>query len=316
MNITLVAPGGRSIPPEGYGGVELGIWNRRNILLKEGHAVRIVNVRDDGGSIPRRWRIVREINASAPDVVHIHDSRYFNLARFIRCPNILFSDHSPGVSFKEYKYHRRAKVKGAHIICLTNKIKELYGSAGIDPGCLHVIPNEVAVDEISFTERPKHPGKSICLGVVSERKRQYAIAGIANIDFAGPMNDETDFRNGAYKGAWPRQQVCAHLTDYAGKILLSEAEAHNRACLEALAAGLGLVVSEAVADNLDTSLPFIEVIPENKIHDREFVANVIAKNRVTALAMRKDIREYAKSNFDTGHVVKSKYLPLLLSMVS
>lgn len=316
VNVTLVAPGGRAIPPEGYGGVELGIWNHRAILLNEGHGVHIVNVQDSGNSIVKKWKIIRKINASKPDIVHIRASKYFQLSRFIRCPNIVFSDHSPGISFNDYKYHHRAKVKGAHTICLTDKIKELYVSAGIDSAYLHVIPNEVAVDEFLFAESPKHPNKPICLGVVSKRKRQYAIAGIAGVDFAGPIHEETTFLDGAYKGGWNRTQVCQHLTEYANKILLSEAEAHNRACLEALTAGLGLVISEAVVDNLDTTLPFIDVVPENKIHDHAFVADVIAKNRTKALTMRKEIREYASRNFDTEHVVKTKYIPLLLSVVT
>ncbi len=63
-------------------------------------------------------------------------------------------------------------------------------------------------------------------------------------------------------------------------------------------------------------MPFIDVVPDDKIHDRGFVSGIIAKNRVTSLSMRKDIREYARINFDTEHVVKTKYLPLLLSIVS
>ncbi len=316
MNITLVAPGSLSIPPVGYGGVELGIWNRRKILMDEGHSVTIVNVADGGNSIARRWKIIREINASKPDIVHIHASKYFQLGRFCRCPNILFSDHSPGVSFQDYKHRRRAKLKGAHTICLTEKIKRLYMSGGIAENFLHIIPNEVAVEQFSFSESPQYPDKSICLGVISKRKRQYAIAAIKNIDFAGPVHEETDFLTGAHQGEWTRQQVQENLTEYANMVLLSKAEAHNRACLEALAAGLGLVISEAVADNLDTSQPFIDVVPEDKIHEREFIANVIAENRTRALPMRKQIREYATNNFDTEHIVKTKYLPLLLSLVS
>lgn len=316
MNITMVAPGALPIPPEGYGGVELGIWNRRRVLLREGHRVSIVNVPDRGNSIVRRLKIIREINAGSPDVVHIHTAKYFRLGRWVRCPNIVLSDHSPGVSRADYTYHRHAKLKGAHTICLTAGIKKLYQAAGVKEEFLHLIPNEVAVDEFSFTETPKHLDKSICLGAVSKRKRQYAIAGITGIDFAGPINEPTDFLAGAHQGEWSRKQVCENLTDYANMILLSEAEAHNRACLEAMAAGLGLVISEAVADNLDTSLPFIDVIPEEKIHDCDFVADTIAKNRATALKMRKQIRDYAKQNFDTEMVVKTKYLPLLFSITA
>ena len=315
MNITLVAPGFAPIPPTGYGGIELVIWNIQTMLTDHGHRVSIVNVMGDGSSIAKRWKIVRAIHASRADVCHIHASKYFNLARFIRCPNVLFSDHSPGVSCADYPYHHRAKVKNAHTLCFSEKIKNLYAAAGISSDFLHVIPNGVMVAEFSFTENPKHPEKSICLGLVSKRKRQYAIADIPNIDFAGPTHEPVDFLDGAYQGEWSRQQVCRQLTDYANLVLLSDAEAHNLVCMEALASGLGLVISENAADNLDTSLPFIDVVPDDKIHDREFVSGIIAKNRAIALTMRKHIREYARINFDTEHIVKTKYLPLLLSIV-
>ena len=316
MNITLVGTGDHSIPPEGYGGVELVIWNIRNILIDHGHKVNIVNVPGGGNSIPRRWKILRAIHAGRPDVVHLHASKYFNLARFIRCPNIVFTDHSPGVALADYEYHRRAKIKGAHTTCFSEKIKGLYAASGIDRNFLHTIPNGVAVNEFSFTEKPKHPDKSICLGVISKRKRQYALKAISNIDFAGPIHEEESFLDGAYQGEWTRTQVQEELTNYANMVLLSEAEAHNLACLEAMAAGLGLVISEAAADNLDTELPFIDVIPENKIDDREFVANTIAQNRANALTMRKRIRQYAADNFDNATIVKNKYLPLLVALTA
>ena len=227
VNITLVGTGDHSIPPEGYGGVELVIWNIRNILIDHGHKVNIVNVPGGGNSIPRRWKILRAIHAGRPDVVHLHASKYFNLARFIRCPNIVFSDHSPSVSLAEYEYHRRAKIKGAHTTCFSEKIKKLYAASGIDCNFLHVIPNGVAISEFSFTENPKHPEKSVCLGVISKRKRQYALKAIENIDFAGPIHEEEKFLDGAYQGEWSRKQVQEELTNYASLVLLSKSEVHN-----------------------------------------------------------------------------------------
>ena len=69
-------------------------------------------------------------------------------------------------------------------------------------------------------------------------------------------------------------------------------------------AGLGLVISEYCTANLDTSLPFIDVIPEDKIQDEDFVRKVIALNRQKSVAMRCDIRKYAVDNFSWDVVVK------------
>ena len=80
-------------------------------------------------------------------------------------------------------------------------------------------------------------------------------------------------------------------------MLLSEAEAHALVCCEALICGLGLVVSEAATANLDTSLPFITVIPDEKLGDIEYVAKEIERNREVAVTMRPAIREYGLAKF-------------------
>ena len=72
-------------------------------------------------------------------------------------------------------------------------------------------------------------------------------------------------------------------------------------------AGLGLVVSEYATANLDLSLPFIDVIPENKINNLEYVENVIKINREKSIKMRKQIKKYAVDNFSWDVIIK-KYI--------
>jgi hypothetical protein len=78
-----------------------------------------------------------------------------------------------------------------------------------------------------------------------------------------------------------------------------------------MSAGLGLVVSEFAANNLDTTLPFIDVIPESKIHDIEYVSFVIDENRKVSTTMRKEIREYAEANFSWETIVRDRLLPAI-----
>ena len=55
---------------------------------------------------------------------------------------------------------------------------------------------------------------------------------------------------------------------------------HPLVCLEAFAAGLGVVVSEdGDAANLDIRKSFITVIPEDKISDIRYVEDAIISNR-------------------------------------
>ena len=169
-----------------------------------------------------------------------------------------------------------------------------------------------------FTEKPELSDRSIYLALVDHQiKRQYLFCGIPGLDFVGPIFDKTDFTDENYLGEWSRAKIAQDLTEYANLVLLSEAEAATAlVCLEALASGLGLVISEANTEYLDTSLPFIDVIPESKIHDRDFVACVIAENRIKALGMRQQIREYAVSNFDVANIIENRYLPLAYTAIA
>ncbi len=314
MNIAFVCDCDRSFPPQSYGGIELVIWNYRQILERKGHRIRIVNI-TQGASIVRRLKIIREVNSFKPDLVHIVASKYFGMGRYFKRRTLFLTDHSPQVCLAEYPYHRRALQKGAHIVCLSERISAHYLAAGAPPDFVHVIPNCLMTDQYRFTEKPKHKSRSIYLAAVTKRKRQHLYWGLPGLDFAGKVDEPTDVVEENYLGEWSRQQVQQELTEYANLVLLSESEAAAMVCVEALAGGLGLVLSEAAAVNLDTSLPFIDIVPEHKIHDREFVANAIAENRDQALAMRRQIRDYAKNNFDVKRIIENQYIPLLSSIV-
>lgn len=101
-----------------------------------------------------------------------------------------------------------------------------------------------------------------------------------------------------------------NLTAYSNMILLSSGEAHPFVCLEALASGLGLVISEQSTANLDISKPFITVIPDNKINDRDYLNSKIEENRKISLSMRKEIRQYCLENFDWSNIIK-KYKKII-----
>ena len=95
-----------------------------------------------------------------------------------------------------------------------------------------------------------------------------------------------------------------NLTAYANMILVSSGEAHPFVCLEGMAAGLGLVLSEQSTANLDLSQPFITVIPDDKIEDRTYLKQKIQENREISLGMRKEIRDYCFTNFDWSSIIK------------
>ena len=98
------------------------------------------------------------------------------------------------------------------------------------------------------------------------------------------------------------------MTDYGNLVLLSDGEAHPLVCMEALAAGLGVVVCEWGKANLDIDKEFITVIPESKINDIGYVENEIIKNREYSVANRQEILEYSKQ-FDWKEVLQKYYIP-------
>jgi len=309
MKIAFVCGGVVPYPPPAYGGIELGVWNYQRVLQKLGHEVQVVNVMK--GPMPwRKLQIVRQLNTAAPDLVHIKVSKFFKLARWLRGPQIVLQDHSPDAFFPDYAQIHRALRGKSQIICLSPRIRDNYLRAGADAARLHVIPNGLPVAEYRCAAAPKFPERSICLAVVNPRKRQHLLCGLPGLDFAGPIEDGAGFRRENWLGEWSKETIRQRLTDYANLVLLSESEGHANVCLEALACGLGLVVSEAGAQNLDTSLPFIEVIPEERIAQRDFTAAAIARNRRMARGMRAEIRSYAARNFEIEELVTRRYLPL------
>ena len=133
---------------------------------------------------------------------------------------------------------------------------------------------------------------------------------INSIYFAGNIVNSKFKINERYLGEWSKKELYLSLTNYANLILLSDGEAHPLVCMEALAAGLGLVISEKASANLDVSKRFIDVIPEKKIHDKEYIKKTILRNRVYSSNNRKEIFDYAKT-FEWSSILKKVYLPAI-----
>ena len=146
------------------------------------------------------------------------------------------------------------------------------------------------------------------LAKVDFRKRQHLFQDIEELYFAGNLADERFMLKGdRYLGEWSKAHLYENLTKYANLALLSDGEAHPLVCLEAMSAGLGLVISQYSAANLDTSLPFIDVITEDKINDVEYVSQILEKNREISVKMRKEIREYAMT-FSWRNMVENVFM--------
>ena len=175
-------------------------------------------------------------------------------------------------------------------------------------------PNGVNTSKF-VTKDPKYPDRSLYLAKIDYRKRQSMFQSISSLYYAGNNADPNFNKYINYLGEWSKEHLYNNLTDYGNLVLLSDGEAHPLVCMEALAAGLGVVVCEYGAANLDTTKDFITVIPESKITDVKYLEDEIIKNRDYSVSHKGDIIKYA-SNFDWVNVIKDRYIPCVEDLIS
>ena len=294
------------IPPTGWGAVEILIWDTKNALEKLGHKVHIVNTKDGR-------QIIDEINNFRPDFVHVHYDEFVPIIPYIQYPNAITSHF--GYLERPELFNGYVNILNAftqikpNVFCLSEGIKNVYKvMSGIADEKIFVTPNGVDTKKFKTVEEPKYPDRSIYLAKIDYRKRQHLFQGINSLWFAGNNADPRFNVKKNYLGEWTKDVLHQELTEYGNLVLLSDGEAHPLVCMEALAAGLGVVVCEWGKANLDTSKEFITVIPEAKINDLKYVEDAIIKNREYSIAHRKEILEYSKE-FDWVSVIKNHYIP-------
>ena len=304
------------IPPSGWGAVEILIWDYKCELEKLGHEVTIINTPDHNV-------ITNICNLFEPDFVHLQYDDHYGIIPSLNCPRIAVTSHfgyleqlfeSPhGGGYMHIFEGFRNNLNKAYIFCLSEGIKQYYIRHGFPESRLKVTPNGARDDLFQFNETCIYPDKSIYVAKVDYRKRQEKFRQYhAGIYFAGNVVDPGFVKDEFWLGEWQKPYLYEHLTDYANLVLLSDGEADPLVTKEAFMAGLGVVVSQFAAANIDTSLRFIDVIPESQINDVEYVRRVIAENRIKSITNRTQIKEYSK-NFTWNSIVP-KYIKTIESL--
>jgi len=303
-----------SIPPKDHGAVEGILWDYKTWLEKLGHKVVIFNTKDER-------KIIAEINRRRPDIVHVHQHNLVGVLNKIRVPVKIFTSHSGyrinklGTFLSLRKYLVRYPKDGLFIFALSPVWRRVFLDCGYSPDEVFVTLNGADHHKFRFRETPLHENRSIYLGDITDNKRQHLYQAIGSVDFAGPCHDSKfDQTHENYLGKWARETLYGHLSDYANLVILSKVEVGAPlVVLEALVCGLGVVVSTAASANLDTKLPWITVIPDEKITDVAFVEAEIARNREISLRHREQIREYGIGNFAWEKLVP-RYADLCLKL--
>ena len=303
MKIALIAGGHLPIPPQGWGGVEHLIWNFHNQLTKRDNEVVLVNTTDLND-------VVTTINSGNFDAVHLHYDQYSDIMSHINCDKKLITSHYPNLENPEPQYlflYDLLKNSDAHIVCLSDRIEKEFVNRGCDSTNVSILPCGIDVDLYSIDEDDVlYPDRSVLVGKIEPRKRQAFLQhkGLC-IDFIGNNSDiNFDVSDPCYFGEQSKQDLMDNLTSYANMILLSSGEAHPFVCLEGMASGLGLVLSEQSTANLDISKPFITVIPDSKLDDTDYLRDKIKENREVSIPLRKEIRQYCFENFDWSAIIQ------------
>ena len=311
MKICLVGPGIMSIPPPGWGAVEILIWDYYQELKKLGHEVVIVNKmrkRSGDSSNPNCSYIremIKEINQGNYDFVHLHYDCHYYIMDKLTCPKVGITSHYPYID--QINRHRSdgfgrifkflVENKKYYNFVLADKDIHTFMKSGADKSRIFKLKNGVKSGDFKFSENPSKGERSIYLGKITERKKQHLYQYIESLDFVGPCDFGGFNKNKNYLGSWSREEVKSKLTEYGNLVLLSAGEADPLVVKEGLCSGLGIVVSEKSAENLD-SKEFITVIPDNKLADLKYIEGKIIENRKKSLEMRKEIRDYGISKFD------------------
>ena len=312
MKISIVGPGIMPIPPTGWGAVEILIWDQKLALEKLGHQVNIVNTKSP-------IEIIQKINEYRPDFVHVQYDDFIELYPYIQYPCAITSHFGYLEQPNKWGYYHDRIVKPFQrispvVFCLSDGIRNVYkNELLINEDNLLVTPNGVNTSKF-VTKDPKYPDRSLYLAKIDYRKRQSMFQSISSLYYAGNNADPNFNVNINYLGEWSKEYLYNNLTDYGNLVLLSDGEAHPLVCMEALAAGLGVVVCEYGAANLDTSKDFITVIPENKISDLKYLEDKIIKNRDYSISHKDDIIKYA-SNFDWLNVIRDRYIPCVEKII-
>ena len=306
MRISIIGPA-LPIPPKGWGAVESLIWDMKLSLNKLGHEVQIVNVADP-------YQIISMINQFRPDFVHINYDDWVGLYPYIQYPCAVTTHFAyierPELmgGYRQRVFDQFTQIK-PNVFGLSEGINKIYNAlAGISKERLHLNPNGVMIENFRFAEEPEFSDRSIYLAKIDHRKRQFLFQDINSLWYAGNIAEERFDQTKNYLGEWEKDFLYQNLTDYGNLVLLSDGEAHPLVCMEAFAAGLGVVVSQWATANLDLNKKFITVIPEDKIEDTSYIEEKIIENREYSTANRQEILDYAKE-FEWCTILSKYYLP-------
>ena len=320
MKIALIGPGIMDIPPPKWGAVEMMIWDYAIILKELGHRVQIINTQD-------KELIKFEVEHGHFDIVHLHYDVFSDIITDLvpLCKRLIVSSHYPYINTPamwgkdRYGEHFSAirENKDFHIFASSQKDINTYVDLGAVADNIWLSKLGVRCEPYQFNEYATFD-TTLCFSQVCDRKRQYLLEKFndGEVEIWG-RREHGKYTGRHYQGEMPREILNQNITNYSNFILLSEVENTTPLVVkESLICGLGVVVTEPVARELDTSKDFIDVIPEDKVNDHDYVKEVVARNKKVSRQIRKEIRRYGIDTFGLENILAYEYIPKLESLLT
>jgi hypothetical protein len=333
-HIALIGPGIMEIPPRGWGAVEILIWEYYQELKRLGWDVDIINPVNLSTNQGKMDYIVDKIltvqRSNNPyQYVHLHYDVFYPILDRLKdtVKHLALTSHYPYIDKLEKHvgdgYDKIFKFMITqdkyYNIMLSQKDIDAIRLKGACNKNIHMIRNGANESKFQFSSECEYPNRSICLGWITKRKRQAFLQKIpeVNMYFAGrPEDTDFNYKSPYYLGEWTKEDVYQNLTKYSNLVLLSSGEADPLVVKEAMMAGIGIVINETSSSQLDTSYPWLSVIPTDKEDDLEYIKEAILQNRIIANnpVAREEIREYAVANF-SNKIIIGEYAEWLTKLI-
>jgi glycosyltransferase involved in cell wall biosynthesis len=313
MKLCLVGPGYKPIPPVGWGAVESIVWDYYTYLKERNVDVTVINE-------PDLNRVLRTILNDGYTHVHImYDDHVILVPYLKKNTKVFYTSHyayltHPGFKHMQYFYtifKHVLECPTMHILAISEPIRQVYIRHGYPKEKIQVLHNGARSDLFTYTVDPLKKERSIYLGKVEMRKKQYLYQTIMSIDFVGNYHDSSfDLGHPHYLGEWTKDTLYQEMGHYGNLVLLSDGEADPLVVKEALMCGLGVVLSDCSSSNLATK-EFITIIPDHQLNNIDFVEKEIIRNREISLSKRQEIREYGQSIFSWSAIL-DRYMNIIM----
>jgi len=305
LRIALIGPGIMAIPPVGWGAVEQIIWDKAVLLRKMGHFVEIINTK-------QKDEIVDTVNKGNFDIAHLHYDVYWDVIPKLRVKVRCMTSHYPYIDVPQKwaqdtyepifnQMMRLTQLPNVFLYPASQKDRNVYLQYGADPQKVKLYKNGIPTDRFEVKETPHFANRTVCLAKIEKRKRQHLTYWHPSVDYIG----NGEFHHPNFRGEIGHDILYKLLTEYGNLVMLSENENGTPLVVkEAMAAGLGCVLSKSAANELPPGLPWVTVLSEEDLANPLRIEAAIETNRQLCKPLRATIRKWIVDNWDMETFLK------------